>query len=304
MKKQLIALFAVFVFLTAAAPVVTAQDDVDVATEETVEDVGMGDTGILPTNPFYFLKEWGRGIRRALILDPVDRAQYELDVTTEKANELRRVGEIDSSNVGGLERASRNYEKSMERLRERLEHVQENSNNPNVERLLNNVTERVSEHEKRFENLADKLEGIRKLTDRIKGVGENLDRAVGLPLRNIEGLDGAKERALEVIQERRGDLEQIDFSQVPSQIDNIRKKFEIKLGDTDEFRSRLRIEDKDGEERSRLRIEDENGRREFRARIDNDDKEQEFRTRIEDRANNEVDPDRDPSNPFPRDDAI
>src|SRR3989304_1431905 len=98
--------------LMVAIPVLSAvaQDSTSTATDtvDTIEEnVSLG---ILPTNPFYFLKEWGRELRRAFVFNPVKRAEFELKITDEKAGELEKVSNIDGDNERGIDRAVSNYE--------------------------------------------------------------------------------------------------------------------------------------------------------------------------------------------------
>jgi hypothetical protein len=38
----------------------------------------------LPTSPFYFLKEWGRGIRMFFTFDPIKKSELEIKISDEK----------------------------------------------------------------------------------------------------------------------------------------------------------------------------------------------------------------------------
>ncbi|MDP2650634.1 MAG: DUF5667 domain-containing protein, partial [bacterium] len=59
--------------------------------EITISDLGVEKTGILPTNPFYFIKEWGRGAQLLFASDPVRKTELELRFVNEKAAELKSV---------------------------------------------------------------------------------------------------------------------------------------------------------------------------------------------------------------------
>ena len=216
MKRLLIAILIIAMIFVFGG-MVFAQENVQIDSEEVSEE----GVGLLPDNPFYFLKEWRRGVSRALIFDPVRKAEFELDITNEKARELERLAEREDSNEGSLERASKNYEKAVERLRLRLEGLEENSENPNIERLLNQVNERVTSHERVMEGLSDKFESVRHMRERLQQVGEGLERFVGTPAR--DGVpDEVKERAQEVFQERAQQLREhaddIDLEKLPERI--------------------------------------------------------------------------------------
>jgi tetratricopeptide (TPR) repeat protein len=116
-------------------------------------DLGIENPGILPTSPFYFLKEWRRGISRLFTFNPVAKAELELKFTNEKAAEFLAVTEKEPQNEKAIEKALANYQKSKERLAKRLESLKETSQNPNVDRLLDKVVEQEIKHIEVFDGL-------------------------------------------------------------------------------------------------------------------------------------------------------
>lgn len=114
-------------------------------------------SGLLPTNPFYFLKEWNRGIRLFFAFNPISKAGLELQIASQKAAELEKVQETRPEDEQGLNRALENYQESQERLGKRLKALQETSQNPRVDELLDRLTERVIKHEKLFDELEQKI---------------------------------------------------------------------------------------------------------------------------------------------------
>src|SRR3989344_2096576 len=100
MKRQLIlaAVFSIIIFGSGSADRAFAvQGDpipgVGVGLEGedesiTASDLGVDTVGPLPTSPFYFLKEWKRGITRLFSFDSLAKAQLELDITNQIAAEV------------------------------------------------------------------------------------------------------------------------------------------------------------------------------------------------------------------------
>ena len=127
-----------------------------VGEEVTFEDLGVTKTGLLPTNPFYFVKEWERKVRLFVAVSPIKRAELELKFTSEKAAELKKVAENNPENKEALEKAIDNYNRGVDRLRIRLEALQETSDNPNIDELLERLTDRTAKHQQLFEELKDK----------------------------------------------------------------------------------------------------------------------------------------------------
>jgi len=142
-----------------------AQDSTDGEAVDgvTTEDFGVDNPGVLPTNPFYFFKEFTRGLRGLFIFDPVKRAEYELRIVNQKAAEIRSV---ESAAPGDIEH-----------LFSRLESLAEDSDNPNIGRLLDQLTEGVSKHHQLLDGLYERHVEIR---GNIENTQDNLDEAVSL----------------------------------------------------------------------------------------------------------------------------
>lgn len=139
----------------------TSLEDIVEAEEVTTADLGVQEPGLLPTNPLYFLKEMGRGLQRAFTLNPVAKAELDLKIASEKAAEAKKVAEQDPDNAGGISRALINFENAQKRLRERLARLQETSENPNVDALLDRIAERAVVHEKLLESIEAKHDNQR-----------------------------------------------------------------------------------------------------------------------------------------------
>ena len=66
--------------------------------------------GLLPTNPFYFLKNWSRGVQSLLVRSPLRRAELALGVVNTKEEELRSVVRIIPESDEAVSRAAANYQ--------------------------------------------------------------------------------------------------------------------------------------------------------------------------------------------------
>lgn len=149
----------------------TGADAVDPAEVVTSADLGVEDPGVLPTSRLYFFKEWGRGLQSFFTFDSVKKAELELRFTNEKAAEAKKVQETNPNNEQAITKALGNYQKSQERLKVRLESLKETSQNPNIDRLLDQVTEKTVKHTKLVEEIALKakdLTSVQELASRVK----------------------------------------------------------------------------------------------------------------------------------------
>ncbi|MDP3953257.1 MAG: DUF5667 domain-containing protein [bacterium] len=194
---KVVALSLLILVASPALPVV-AQDDAEVVVEGEEQ---VGDAGILPTNPFYFLKEWGRSLRRAVIFDPVRRAEFELGVTEEKARELDEVSGLEGEDEKAIERATLNYEKGVERLKTRLEKLEEHSDNPRVEALLGNLAERAAAHQELIENLRVRYEQFENLRSRFEEARGTIDDTVESASRGVQALERVQDKIRTKIEE-------------------------------------------------------------------------------------------------------
>lgn len=190
--------FFIFVVLNSAAAQ-TADDAPAAAEEITTSDLGVDNPGLLPTNPFYFLKEWGRGIRMFFTFDKVAKIEYELKIANQKAAELKKVEELRPNNTEALQKALDNYNENIEKLNNRLQSLQETSGNPNVDKLLDNLEERAVKHQQLFEELKAKHEELNEELDKaeetVSGIlehaVENINKAACIQVYDpVCGADG------------------------------------------------------------------------------------------------------------------
>ena len=149
--------------------------EAELTTEAVVEaetvtnaDLGVEDPGLLPTNPFYFFKEIGRGLQRAFTFNTVAKTELELKIASEKAAEAKKVAQEDPANERAIARAMLNYERAQERLRARLESLRETSENPNIDRLLDAIAQRQIVHEKLLEGLEAKHDAQKSIIQNIR----------------------------------------------------------------------------------------------------------------------------------------
>jgi len=159
-------------------------------------DLGIANPGVLPTNPFYFFKEFGRTIRRAFTVDPVAKANYELKVVNEKAAELQELEELGADELA-LGKAITNYEEDVGRLRDRLEGLQETSANPKIDELMDQLAERVVKHQELFDSLMAEHEELQEILGETQN---NLNEIASSAVIKIDTPEKFKERILERIE--------------------------------------------------------------------------------------------------------
>ncbi|MDD5711002.1 MAG: DUF5667 domain-containing protein [Candidatus Colwellbacteria bacterium] len=194
MKSILVVTLACSMILSVVA-VVSAQEEPTVDTATITEEVANEDPGLLPGNPFYFLKEWGRGVQRFFISDPIKQVEFELKITTEKGEELEKVAELNRQEA--IEKAFKNYEKAMTALQEKLGELEGLSNNPGANELLQKIAENTERHEELFQNLTIRYETLKGY---IQPLQEGWENVVSPLFKNNSGEEQLQNRIMEMTQ--------------------------------------------------------------------------------------------------------
>jgi hypothetical protein len=135
--------------------------------------------GILPTSPFYFLKEWQRGIKLFFTFNPVAKIELELKISDEKIAELAALVTKEPQNKKVIEEALSNYEESREKLAKRLMSLKDKDvrDNPNLDKLIDKIFEQEVKHIEVFDQVSqiagdkDKFKGHVTLLKRMESQG-------------------------------------------------------------------------------------------------------------------------------------
>lgn len=170
--------------------------------EVTTDDLGIKDPGILPTSRFYFLKNWKRSIQRTFTLDPVKKADLELEISNEQAAEIKKLEEVAPERTDAIARAAENYRVNTERLKARLESLKETSENPNVDKLLEKLADRSIKHQQLFGELKQKFEDKKELRDRFEAMQERVDETIMKIPEKFENPEAFKERMQRVMEKQ------------------------------------------------------------------------------------------------------
>ena len=151
--------------------------------EITVSDLGVSNPGMLPGNPFYFLKEWGREMKKNLAFDSVKKAEVQLQIVNERAAEIKKLKDLLPDSKKMFFRALENYDKSIDTLRERIGSLK-NLSSSDTNLFLNQLADSIIKHIKLFSEIKD-------------GVGD----------KNIEKISELQEKIIEILAEVPSTLE-------------------------------------------------------------------------------------------------
>ncbi|MBI1839117.1 MAG: hypothetical protein HYR95_02400 [Candidatus Colwellbacteria bacterium] len=121
-------------------------------------------------------------------------------MANEKAAELKKVQELRPDDTAAIDRALDNYNKNALRLKTRVQLLEESSENPNVDAVLDKLAENTIKHQQLFEELKAKHEGLGgKFDNAREGVGETLEHVV----KNLDKPKKAAERLDKAIEAQR-----------------------------------------------------------------------------------------------------
>ena len=143
---------------TVVDTTITTMGDTTTTTIEEMsipDALGLKKVGLLPTSPFYFLKEWWRGWKVGWTKDPIKKSETQLQILSEKLAEAAEVAQK-SSKPEVLENAFNNYTNAMDRLKDRMNTLKETSENPNIDKILDRITEAEIRHSEVLDKILEK----------------------------------------------------------------------------------------------------------------------------------------------------
>lgn len=208
MKKLKILLLSFLMFFTAGLMPASA-DDLNVSEainlDENVqpEDLGVGNPTILPDSPFYFLKNWGRGIRSAFAFNPVAKSELKEKFANEKLMELKKMVE-QNKNAEVLKKAAENYQKEVGRVKEQVGKIKEKAKeNPEVDKFLNKFISQQILHQKLLQKLETQVPS--QVLEKIKEAREtHLDGFQNVMLKLEDRKEVLTEKLDKILEEQKG----------------------------------------------------------------------------------------------------
>lgn len=144
----------------------------------TAEDLGISQPLVLPTNPFYFLKEFKRGVQKTFTFGSIKKLDFELKVANEKITELKKLEEIVSENPAAVEKALDNYQSNFDSLSERIKEMEYDSQNERLNKFISDFTDNGLKHLELFFELKEKVsdKNQRKINDLQNAVAESISQ--------------------------------------------------------------------------------------------------------------------------------
>ena len=153
-----------------------------------LEDFKVEDTGLLSTNPFYFIKNWRRSTQKALVFTTVRKTELELNTLNEKAAELKSLQNINLlEDSDKLIKALNVYIESLGVVQAYFNSLKD-SKDQSLDKLIDQFISQSFKHIKLFEELRystdilgrEKLNQVEKLLSQTAQsvlVNDNFDQA-------------------------------------------------------------------------------------------------------------------------------
>lgn len=158
--------------------------------------------GILPTSPFYFFKNITRGVQRIFTVNPIKKAELEMNIANQQAAEIKKLEEVAPDRVDAISKATANYQNNVERLKNRLEDLKETSQNPNIDKLVEKLTDNSIKHQELFDELKKKFEDNDELRGRIESAQGEISETVAKIPEKFDNQEMFRERLERIINNR------------------------------------------------------------------------------------------------------
>ena len=221
-------LFAFGLILAQEAGPAEVTEAVNLDEDISASDLGISEPRLLPDNPFYFLKNWARGIQSFFTFDSIKKAELRLKFANEKIIEAKKLVEK-KADPEVLKRATSNYEKEIDKIKERCDKFKiKAEENPELNRFLDKYTsqqilhhrilqrletqvppeafEKIKEarerHLERFKDVMLKLEDKDKIPERLEKNLEKIKGSKFKEFKNLEVLKDLEEKMPEEVKEK------------------------------------------------------------------------------------------------------
>lgn len=178
--------------------------DEEVALDETVEasDLEVSEPILLPDSSFYFLKNWGRGIRSFFTFGAVNKANLSAKYASEKLLEARKLAEkVKDPEI--IKKAAENYEKEVNRVKAIADKIKDTATeNPKVGEFLDKFIKQQILHQKILEKLEEQVP--QEVLEKIKEVKERHLQKFGEVMEKLEEKTKIAERLEKNLEELKG----------------------------------------------------------------------------------------------------
>lgn len=249
MKNNKIFLILALGMLLTAGSALAQEDAAKIVKnqEVTIQDLGVSDPGMLPGNPFYFLKEWSREVKTSFSFKSVKKAETQLQIVNERVAEIKKLKDLLPSSNKTFTKSLDNYQKSVDLLKEKIDNLRDSSSSE-TDVFLNQLADSIIKQIKLFSEIKDKVGDKNK--NKISELQEKITQIIADIPSKMETPNDFKCRLEKVIKNQSDNsLKEITISEILDRFNEKMPKearvelLKIKENLLIKFQSRLQSED-------------------------------------------------------------
>ena len=196
-----------------------------IAIDEAVE-LNVGEPSLLPDSPFYFLKNWSRGIQTFFNFDPAKKAELKMKFSSEKMAEAKKL--LEQNKTDKAMEAIKGSNGDMEKAKAAIARL---GNSSTTDRLLEKMAQKTVNYQKLLNTLQENIPAEKQQAFTA------LKEAMINSYLSAENPENIRERLQKALESRQGsDFKEIKNMQLLEEIknaapDNIKQKIEDASGD-------------------------------------------------------------------------
>jgi len=170
-------------------------------------------TGLLPSNPFYFVKEWTRSVKRAWIFDTIKKIEYDLGIVDEKAAELQKIARIAPEKADLITNAVENYQLNLEQLIPQVESLK-GLNISDINKLLDNLVEKSLVHAELLSSLSSQFNQDADLSVKLKDAEKRVLYIMSIIPQKVERPEDFRIRLQQIINDQSQDFKEFKAAEI------------------------------------------------------------------------------------------
>lgn len=178
------------------------------------KDLGVPWIGLLPSNPFYFVKEWTRSVKRALTFDQLKKIEFELDIINEKAAEFNKLASLTPDKAGVIADAVANYELTLDVFLGHITQLKEIGAVTSIDKYLSRLLDLSLKHAELLSDLAANFPNDAALAGQLKSADAKVISLVIYIPKNLESMSDFKVRFQEVVASQSHQLKELKAAEV------------------------------------------------------------------------------------------
>ena len=169
-------------------------EEVTMDEDITAEDLEVSDPKVLPDNPFYFVKNFWRGVRATFTFNKVKKVELRLRYASERLIEAKKLAEK-TGREEFVGKAVEKYQKEMEKIKVRVEKFKEKAaDNPKIDKFLDKFTEKTMKQQRLMDKLEKQLSDKPEVLEKIRSNKERALEHFGEVMNRLEEKDKIPER--------------------------------------------------------------------------------------------------------------